>query len=167
MDRNQIKKHVSRCINEANKKFGVTLPPLVIDFTDKGTSAGTAYPTKNRLVFNETLARENPDNFEFVIYHEISHLVTYQKYGRYVRPHGKEFKQIATILGGEKAASTYHSFDVSSVAQRKTKTRYEGKCACKTHHMTKKYYEFAQKGKCFCVGCKEQIVLTGFLVKIK
>ena len=44
---------------------------------------------KHKITINSNL---NPYRFLITLIHEIAHLEAYQKYGRFIKPHGKEWK---------------------------------------------------------------------------
>ena len=50
---------------------------------------------KHRITLNAEL---NPYRFLITCIHEIAHLVAFQKYGRNIRPHGKEWKHVYRSL---------------------------------------------------------------------
>lgn len=163
MDRREIEKKVAEVLKLANAKFGYSKPAPSVSFYDRGAAAGIAYPVANRLAFNEVLAKQNPAVFDDVVTHEVGHLVTKAIFPKAKQAHGPEFKMVTRALGG--SGTTYHNFDVSSVVNRKTKTRYAAKCNCKTHYITKNAME--NVNRFVCTNCKSQLLLTGEVIKRK
>ena len=46
--------------------------------------------SKHQITINSNL---NPYRFLITLIHEIAHFETYNKFGRFIKPHGKEWKQ--------------------------------------------------------------------------
>ncbi|GIU52227.1 MULTISPECIES: SprT family zinc-dependent metalloprotease [Shewanella] len=100
-------------------------PRPVVQFTLRGKSAGTAHLQMNKLRFNPVLLEENSAEFiEQVVPHEISHLLSFQLYGR-VKPHGLEWQRIMHHVFNVPADTT-HQLNTQSVAGK----QFEYFCAC-------------------------------------
>jgi predicted SprT family Zn-dependent metalloprotease len=140
MDRKQIIAKVIEVVALANQKFpSAKIAVPTVDFYRKGRAAGQAWQRRHHLAFNEVLAKENPDTFYETVIHEVSHLVVPKTHPYHKQAHGPEFKYVDRVLGGR--GTRCHSYDVSSTAVRKTKTRYEVKCSCQSHWVTKKTWQ--------------------------
>lgn len=133
-----------------------------IGFFSKSSIAGKAWYALHKVEFNEILALENSGEFITTIAHEVAHLVTDQCFPEAKQHHGPEFRHVMSTLGYD--GRTYHSYDVSSVAAKRVKTRFIYLCAsCKkelniagpTH---KKIQANVGSYKCKCGG---NIAFTG------
>lgn len=98
-----------------------------VSFFSKSSVAGKAWYRDHRVEFNEILALENTETFDTTIAHELAHLITDQLYPQAKQHHGPEFRHVMNTLGYD--ARTYHTYDVSSVATRRVKTRYLYLCS--------------------------------------
>ena len=97
----------------------------IVQFTLRGKSAGTAHLQLNKLRFNPVLLEENSAEFiEQVVPHEISHLLSFQLYGR-VKPHGLEWQGIMHNVF-KVPADTTHQLNTQSVAGK----QFEYLCDC-------------------------------------
>lgn len=144
MNRQQIIAKVNEVVAQANKMYKVQTEIASVEFFSKGVAAGRAYPYAKKLEFNEVLARENPTTFQQTVIHEVAHMVTRENYPYAKQDHGPEFRKVIASLGGDTA--TYHNYDVSSVQITRRKTRYEVKCDCQSHWVTKKTASNAKFG---------------------
>lgn len=100
-------------------------------FSQRGTSAGTAWLEKNEIRLNAALLIENQRAFiDEVVPHELAHLLTWQHFGQ-VAPHGKEWRWMMETVLGVPAKRT-HQFDLSPV-QAQT---WPYRCGCQTHQLT-------------------------------
>lgn len=114
---------LTRCADEVAFAFGITVP-YETEWSTHGRTAGWCmYPTSDRaaslLKFNARLAVQEGLRFKEVVAHEYAHAVTYWRYGRRVRPHGREWQNLMQILGypGDRC----HSFSTVSAAQSRRK----------------------------------------------
>ncbi|WP_428848288.1 SprT family zinc-dependent metalloprotease [Shewanella olleyana] len=97
----------------------------IVQFTLRGKSAGTAHLQVNKLRFNPILLEENAAEFiDQVVPHEISHLLSFQLYGR-VKPHGLEWQRIMQDVFNVPADTT-HQLNTQSV----TGKQFEYFCDC-------------------------------------
>ncbi len=103
-------------------------------FFSNGTTAGKASRTMHWVSYNTTLARTNRSEFKNTVIHEIAHVVATNLYGAYIRPHGREWSYVMTILGGN--AKRTHSYDCSEV--KGAHQRYTVYCSCGEHEVTKR-----------------------------
>lgn len=161
MNRIEISRTVVEVIKNANATFKTQMPEPYIAFYTKGRAAGKAWWVENKLEFNEVLAKENSEAFKNTIIHEVAHLVTHRVFPNAKQAHGPEFKKVMRRLGG--VANTYHTYDVSTVISRKKKVRYEVKCTCQSHWVTKRVAEMTKlvKNPIYCKVCKTSCCSTG------
>jgi len=161
LNRTEIIAAVDKAHEKAKAAFNWKEDKPSIGFFSKSATAGLAKAWQNRLEFNEVLAKENPTDFENTVIHEYAHLVTRKLFPRAKQSHGPEFKSVMRRMGGQ--PNTYHSYNVDSVVKRKTKTRYEVKCGCSKHWVTKRVAEMTRlvKNPIFCKLCKGACTYTG------
>lgn len=129
-------------------------PEVLINL--RGKSAGIAELQKNRLRFNAVLLQENEQAFlAEVVPHEVAHLLAWKLFGRAIRPHGVEWRQIMQQVFGLVPSRT-HGFDV----KRSAKMGYFYTCACpnKTHALTLRRHNRILSGQGYiCLVCKSHL----------
>ncbi len=155
-------------LKTAEKYYGRVFecPEITMDL--RGRAAGQfRFITKGRrmygaqLRFNRALLEQYQQDFiDEVVPHEVAHLVTYVLYGRGVKPHGKEWQSIMLEVFGREA-SVRHSFDTSSLEQRKGK-RFPYLCQCsgRVHQLGLTRHKRAQsRGTAYiCRSCKASLI---------
>lgn len=99
--------------------------------------------------------RMNKDERDSTVIHEACHIVAKRKAargGRYIRPHGPEWKALMRACGEE--PEVYHKIDNSDL-KRTYKTKRTS-CLCRVHFVTKKVYSRMLLGtrKYICKICK-------------
>ncbi|MCC4831654.1 SprT family zinc-dependent metalloprotease [Shewanella sp. 10N.7] len=120
-----VLKKIEADYQQAEAILGRQFPRPIVQFTLRGKSAGTAHLQLNKLRFNPVLLEENSTEFiEQVVPHEISHLLSYQLFGR-VKPHGVEWQRIMHQVYNVPAHTT-HQLNTQSVAGK----QFEYYCAC-------------------------------------
>ncbi len=131
-----------------------------ISFFSKSSIAGKAWYSEHRVEFNEILALENSYSFETTIAHELAHLITDQLYPQAKQHHGPEFKHVMETMGYD--PRTYHSYDVSSVATRRVKTRFIYLCnSChKTLEIAGPTHKKILAGSIYTCKCGGRITFT-------
>lgn len=139
----------------ARLKRDYALPEL--QWNQRGTAAGTAWPLRNEIRLNPVLFMENQQAFiDEVIPHELAHLLVWHYFGR-VAPHGKEWKwMMETVL--EVPARRTHRFATDSLA-RKT---FAYHCACQSHQLTVRRHYRVLRGEAEyrCRNCGTQLQET-------
>lgn len=85
---------------QANLKLDRHYPEPKLVYTQRGTSAGTAWLESYEIRLNPVLLLENIDTFiAEVVPHELAHLLVWKHFGRKA-PHGKEWKwMMESVLG--------------------------------------------------------------------
>ncbi|ACY83128.1 conserved hypothetical protein [Edwardsiella piscicida] len=131
-----------RCLSLAEQRLNQPLPLPQIDYRQRGTVAGTAWPQQWQIRLNPVLLQENGQAFiDSVIPHELAHLLVYRRFGR-VAPHGREWRwMMAEILGVEPQRT--HRFSVDSVRGR----TFTYRCACQQHQLTLRRHNRVQRGE--------------------
>lgn len=120
-----VLQQVKDCIAKASVYFNRSFTMPAVSFNQRGKIAGTARLQLNELRFNPVLMADNFETFVTeVVPHEVSHLITYQLYGK-VRPHGKEWQKVMSEVFNCRP-STYHQMDVTKVAGEK----FTYQCQC-------------------------------------
>ena len=81
--------------------YGVEVDPE-ISFDLRGMAAGQANYRENKIRLNRELLKKHEIDFiEQTVPHEYAHLVAYRKFGKRIRPHGKEWRSVMLALGAE------------------------------------------------------------------
>lgn len=143
-------------VDIGNNTFGKNLSYPTINLFSGNTKAGTWNNRTKTVSYNTEIARLNSDKFERTIAHEIAHMFVHEVFPNHKQSHGKEFRYIMNNIFKQNA-STYHSYDITGMKDlSKTRKRYEVKCGCKTHMVTKKV---ATTGKYYCKLCNQNLQL--------
>lgn len=140
---------------QANLKLERNYPEPKLSYTQRGTSAGTAWLESYEIRLNPVLLLENSEAFiEEVVPHELAHLLVWKHFGR-VAPHGKEWKWMMESVLGVPARRT-HQFELQSV-RRNT---FPYRCKCQEHQLTVRRHNRVVRGEGVyrCVHCGEQLV---------
>ena len=125
------KKLVDARVRECFNKFfpGYNFSCRIVYRNDLGRAAGYAYTDDRYIELNETLLAENFEEFLVTtIPHEVAHLLTKQFHPNAKQGHGPEFRKVCEEIGYPEAGRTHHSYDLSSVVEKKTKTLYVYEC---------------------------------------
>jgi len=124
---------------QANLKLGRNYPEPKLSYTQRGTSAGTAWLESYEIRLNPVLLLENSEAFiEEVVPHELAHLLVWKHFGR-VAPHGKEWKWMM---------------------QSVRRNTFPYRCKCQEHQLTVRRHNRVVRGEAVyrCVHCGEQLV---------
>jgi SprT protein len=71
-----------------------------IEFSSRITrSLGRCFPDRNLIRLAASLAQAQPEFVHEVLAHEAAHLAAYRLYGRAIKPHGPEWKQLMLKAG--------------------------------------------------------------------
>jgi SprT protein len=161
------KKQVEDRVRECFNKFfpGYNFSCYIYYRNDLGAVAGYAYSDDRHIELNETLLVENFEDFlATTIPHEVAHLLTKQFYPDAKQAHGKEFREVCKKLGFPEAGKTYHSYDLSSVVEKKQKTLYVYECihGCMTFKLSSVIHKrISQEGQIRCCGeCRTVLQYT-------
>ena len=132
----------------------LALPP--VSFELRGVRAGVFERVKGvcRIRFNATIFSENFSAcIEQTVPHELAHYAVYSHYGRWVKPHGTEWRRAMAALGVEPL--TRHNFDVSNARVRRQR-RIDYRCPWRTHQLTVTRHNRVMRGlgsyQCVCCG---------------
>lgn len=150
----------------ANQKLNRSFKYPIILFDLRGTTAGQAWTTSNKIRYNLGIARDNFNAFiDRTVPHEVAHLVADQYFMKNCG-HGTEWKWVmGTIFGKE--VSRCHSYDVTKHRVRKTKIYiYQCSCleGCKVGAKHHKLIQTKQYNTVYCKTCR-MIIDSSSLVK--
>ncbi|ECY3756635.1 SprT family zinc-dependent metalloprotease, partial [Salmonella enterica subsp. enterica serovar Albany] len=127
---------------QANLKLDRHYPEPKLVYTQRGTSAGTAWLESYEIRLNPVLLLENIDTFiAEVVPHELAHLLVWKHFGRKA-PHGKEWKWMMESVLGVPARRT-HQFALQSV--RRNTFPYH--CQCQQHQLTVRRHNRVVRGE--------------------
>lgn len=149
----QIADCVDALYQQAEAYFKKSFPRPSLSFRRSGKNAGTAFLQQNRINLHPLLYLDNPDEYyDDVIPHEISHLLTWQLFGK-VKPHGKEWQAIMQEVF-KRPPHTTHSFDIKAVSGK----RYSYQCGCTEHQLTVRRHNKIRKGAQYlCKQCRQML----------
>ncbi len=156
-DKKAVTAEVHRLTHIASEYFRREFPVPLVSFRRSGKNAGTAFLQHNRVNFNPVLLAENRDEFfNEVIAHEVSHLITWQKFGK-VKPHGAEWQAVMReVFNCE--PSTTHNFDLGGLNIR----TFPYQCGCQTINLTVRRHNKVLKGLQYrCTRCGETLTFSG------
>lgn len=136
---------------------------VVVRFDLTGKAAGMAiFPPRSAPIirFNTLLMVENRDDFlKRTVPHEVAHVVARRCFGKKIKPHGPEWRQVIRLFGAE--ASRCHNYDVSRSTRRKLQ-RFSYRCDCRTHELSSIRHNRALQGQTYlCVNCRQPLVKSG------
>ena len=139
----------------AENYFKRQFPRPLVQFTLRGKSAGTAHLQSNKLRFNPVLLAENPQIFtNEVVPHEISHLLSFQLFGK-VKPHGKEWQTIMLSVF-KVTPKTTHKLNIQSVSGQ----QFEYFCGCGSVMLTIRRHNRIVRGETQyrCRRCQQKLM---------
>lgn len=151
-------------VEKINNQSAVKIVMPSVDFDLKSSKIlGTAFPSQNRVSFNEVAMQQMGDDYRVVILHELAHIVVdafSAKYNLRCTAHGKEFKQVCRLLDIPSTATISH--ENLSPAKSNSVKRYEFTCACGTYYLTRKFVDSMNKNSgAFCNWCGAILSFTG------
>lgn len=152
-DKTAVQLEVHRLYTLASSKLKLEFPLPDISFRRSGKNAGTAFLHQNRINFHPILFRENKAAFySDVIPHEVSHLITFHRFGR-VKPHGSEWQWVMSDIF-HVSPSTTHNFDITSLGIK----TFSYQCGCGDVSLSIRRHNNALQGtKYRCRRCKETL----------
>ncbi|TGD02432.1 SprT family zinc-dependent metalloprotease [Salmonella enterica subsp. enterica serovar Wilhelmsburg] len=124
-------------------------------YTQRGTSAGTAWLESYEIRLNPVLLLENIDTFiAEVVPHELAHLLVWKHFGRKA-PHGKEWKW---MMDRGPRAPPRRTQQLARQSQRPNTIPYH--CQCQHHQLTVRRHNRVVRGEAVyrCVHCGEPLV---------
>lgn len=175
--RNRVYEKVEHYIDIANNIYDMEMSYPIVEFTVRGTTAGTA--TGDHTVnFNAKLLVDNINLFmEDTIPHEVAHCVDHHIHGtQYKRTrtgrkqrvsHGHSWKMIMRAFGVD--PSRCHNMDTSKTARPQTKHLYTCSCCGVDVTVGPKHHKMIQQGRSLThKGCPRdsKLVHKGSLGKV-
>lgn len=144
----------------AGNRFQQDPGKVIVRFDLTGKAAGMAiFPARSTPVirFNALLLTENRDDFlKRTVPHEVAHIVARRLFGKKIRPHGPEWRQVMQLFGAE--ASRCHNYDVSR-SSRRTLKRYPYHCDCRTHQLSSIRHNRVLQGQSYhCRSCRQPLI---------
>ncbi|MCW8891141.1 MAG: SprT-like domain-containing protein [Sedimenticola sp.] len=158
----EVEQQVQQLLITAGNHFAKDPGQVEIKFDLTGKAAGMAvFPHRARPIirFNALLLNENQEDFlKRTVPHEVAHVIARCFFGKRIRPHGQEWKQVMGLFGAE--ASRCHSYDVSR-SSRRTLKRFSYQCDCRTHELSSIRHNRVLQGQRYhCVNCKQPLKQT-------
>lgn len=139
----------------------IRLQPAVpeIRFDLRGQAAGQFRIDVSGLAvirYNPTLlARHEHEFLAQTVPHEVAHYLTFLHFGRGVRPHGEEWRQIMLELGADPRRC--HTFDTSGTVTRRVR-RYAYHCECSDHALSSIRHHRVLRGASYlCKRCGQPL----------
>lgn len=157
-DKDEVEQRVFALFSLAEAHFKTSLRRPSVSWRKSGKNAGTANLTINKINFNPVLFSHNRQAyFDEVIPHEVSHIITFQVYGR-VSPHGKHWQWVMHNLFDAPARTT-HSFDLTPLGLKE----YIYRCQCGDVNLSVRRHNkvMRQKQQYLCRRCKSVLAYTG------
>ncbi len=145
--KSQIRESVDRFYAKAVKllKADPNAKQIKITYDVRGIVGGKASIQKRAVMVNEQLAYENFDDYLInTIGHEVAHIVAYQLCGLRIKPHGKEWRGVMTVLGLDPVRC--HEYDTTRTARRRPRN-YIYKCNCSIHRITESRHKQNKNGR--------------------
>ena len=156
----------------AASSLGLPLSPLPVYFDLKGAAAGMfcAREQSQWLRFNPWVFAQDFDlHLADTVPHEVAHYGIHARFGlRRVKPHGVEWRELVTFLGGTPRA-TYRQ-NMADIPVRRQR-RYTYYCDCREHEVSTTRHNRMQAGnaqyRCrFCNGDLKELPVTGQLASM-
>ncbi|NRN27311.1 SprT family zinc-dependent metalloprotease [Photorhabdus heterorhabditis] len=142
-------------LQQANLHLKRDFPEPIINYRQRGTTAGSAYIQHWEIRLNPVLLIENQQAFiDEVVPHELAHLLVYHYFGK-VPPHGKQWRWMMEEVLSVPANRT-HKFKIDSV-RSKTFTYY---CSCQQHALSLRRHNKILRGEnhYICRKCGERLI---------
>ena len=134
-----------------------------ITFDLHGTTWGMYVKQQQQqcLRFNPTLCAAFYKQCNEVVAHEVAHFAVDQLYRaswRAIKPHGKEWRQIMSLLGFSDARASYQA-DTSQLALKRQR-RFLYQCQCQTHELSTTRHNRIRKQQAVyrCPQCLQPLV---------
>ena len=154
---NQVMACLRKHLTQANQLLNTEYKEPKIVYKPKGSIAGSAILNRWEIQLNTTMLFENGEKFiEEVVPHELSHLITFQIYGK-VKPHGKEWQYIMSEIMKQPPKVT-HNFNFK-------RKEYVYICDCQEHYLSSIRHNKIEKNKISyqCLKCGSILKLKNFV----
>ncbi len=156
----EAKALTERLLANAGNRFPRAPGPVQVRFDLTGKTAGMVlFPHRGTPVirYNAVLLEENGDHFlNRTVPHEVAHIVARRQFGKRIRPHGKEWREVMRLFNAE--SSRCHNYDTTRSSRRQMK-RFTYRCTCQTHQLSSVRHNRVLRGQTYlCVSCKQPLV---------
>ncbi len=126
-----------------------------VAFDLRGRAAGqfrVAAGKEPCIRYNPVLLVRHPSEFlAQTVPHEVAHYLAYLSFGRGIRPHGQEWRQIMRGLGADPRRC--HDFDVTGLTTRRLR-RYIYHCRCGDHALSSiRHHRILRGASYVCRNC--------------
>lgn len=158
----QLLEQVDIYLNRAAVLFHFNPPDIRVDFSLRGTTAGTASADKRLIRLNVTKI-EDDTIFDHILTktvpHEVAHIIQYtHPYWpdrKHNPPHGLYWRRVMDRFGVP--AEPYHSLPLPPARKQKT---WSYKCSCRTHTLSTCRHNRIRNGErtYHCTVCKANLV---------
>ena len=143
----------------AGRHFGREPGRVVVKFDLSGKAAGMAlFPHRASPIirYNVLLLAENREDFlRRTVPHEVAHVVARHLFGRRIKPHGPEWRQVMVLFGAD--PSRCHDYDISRASRRRLK-RFDYRCNCRSHQLTSIRHNRVLQGQVYlCLKCRQPL----------
>lgn len=154
--REPIERRCGELVAQAEAMFDATLKCPDVEFTQRGTIAGSARLQSNLIRLHPVLLCEHSQEFlDQILAHEVAHLLVHQLYGL-VAPHGAQWRQMMTQVF-ELPAHRTHQLDVTHLQGKS----FDYACGCQVHKLTIRRHNKVLKGARYrCRGCGQELVAS-------
>lgn len=156
----EVESLTRQLLTAAGAHFKRDTGKVTVKFDLTGKAAGMAiFPLRSAPIirYNALLLTENRDDFlKRTVPHEVAHIVARRLFGKKIRPHGPEWRQVMQLFGAE--ASRCHNYDVSR-SSRRTLKRYPYRCDCRTHQLSSIRHNRVLQGQSYhCRSCRQPLI---------
>jgi len=159
--RHEVVAATRHCIAKASQLYGRDFALVQVDFDLRGKCAGMYQVRRqgSRIRYNPWLfAKYYQDSINDTVPHEVAHYVVDCLFGlRHVKPHGREWQQVISDLGGTPKATGSYSLEGIPTRQYQ---RFDYACGCRSHQLTLVRHRKIQGGraKYLCQFCHGPLV---------
>jgi SprT protein len=155
----EVEQLTLRLLKSAGDHYGKDPGKVELKFDLTGKAAGMAlFPHRAKPIIrlNALLLIENREDFiKRTVPHEVAHVIARGFFGKRIKPHGAEWRQVMQLFGAE--ATRCHSYDVSR-STRRTLKRFPYQCECQTHELSSIRHNRVLQGQRYhCVKCSQPL----------
>ena len=149
-------------LKRACKSFKIRLAKPEILFNLRGRGAGQVVMSHDQkdiqIRYNLALLNENKQTFiDRTVPHEVAHVIAFKFYGRGIKPHGQEWKNVMNFFGAD--SSTTHHFNTENTQVRRLK-RFTYQCGCNEYELTTIRHNRVLRGQANyrCSQCQQPLI---------
>ncbi len=147
--------------------------PKEINYDKKGEAAGSCHfndiehEGQAVLSFNPVIMKDNWEQFDQTVIHEVAHFCTYLLKGLQFNKaskhiwHGADWKRMMSFFGAK--TERCHTYNTSGVKKTRRVKRFEYKCSCQTHQISSIIHNRMVNGArtYSCRSCRTKIEFAG------